>query len=257
LDIASAFAGFIGRMIGPLLGVNRVARKNLKLCFPGITEAEIKDIIAGMWENLGRMIGEIPHVARMTEERFKKIAEINSSFDDYGNGAMLLSGHYGNFELAAIVAKTCKSDISLVHRPANNPYVNKLINGARQSNSAAMINKGIIGVKDIVSQIVAGKVIGMLVDQKTNNGITADFFNIPSKCTSLPAKMALRYGAKLYLGRMMRKKGARFIVDIYGPLEISPSDDEISITNKINKEIENWIKKDPKQWFWIHNRWKA
>lgn len=256
IDFASFIGGWIGRTIGPLVKASEIAKHNLNLCFPEMTEKEKKKIILGMWENLGRMVGELPHLASMSEEEFNRRIKFINLPKRLPKAGLFVSGHFANFELPARLSRAINLNLFLVHRPANNPYVNRLINNQRTKYGIKMISKGNAGVKQMV-QIAQQKnaIIGMLIDQKTNTGIEVPFFGRPVKTTPFPANLALKYNLPIYLTKIKRIKAATFEVSLIGPLKISKKNTDVEIMSMINEELESWIRENPEQWFWVHRRW--
>lgn len=257
IDIASAFGGWIARKIGILTSANNTAYKNLTLVFPDKTDSDKNQIIVQMWDNLGRMIGELPHWHRIDRDEFyKRVTVIRKFKNPPSSGALFISAHFGNFELASKISKEENLDLHLVYRPANNPYVNFLINYGRLKNNVKLFAKGMIGVKQIFSALQNGKIIGMLVDQKTNDGIDSSFMGHLAKTTSLPAKLAIKYKTPILIAQIKRTSGAHYKVILNDFKYAEDSDNPESLTQKINDELGDIITKEPQQWFWIHKRWK-
>lgn len=258
IEVASYISGKLVETIGSFLKVNKVAHKNLSLCLPNLSEVEKRIIIKKMWNNLGRILGEIPHWQSMSKEEYYKRVTLK----DYSNGmfkqekrGLFISAHYGNWEIFPRFLNEQNLNFSLVYRPANNPYVDNIINGARRKQGIDLIKKGVSGIRKIVENLKSDHLVGMLVDQKTNDGIEIPFFGRLAKTTPAPANLALKFNAPIYLACITRKKGATYQIEFFSPLEISSGDDTYSIMCKINAEIERWILLDPSQWFWVHKRW--
>lgn len=256
IDTASFVGGFIGRKIGVFVKASKIARSNLTLCFPELSEDEKSEIITKMWDNLGRMAGEFPHISALSDKEFNKRIKIHNFPKTPPKCGLMVSAHFGNFELPARMAQHKGLKIHLVHRPANNPFVNRLINAQRERCGAVMFKKGKIGVKQML-ELARNKngVIGMLVDQKTNTGIDVPFFGMPAKTTPFPANLVLRYDVPLICMKINRTKGAYFDVQIYDPLPIKKGMSAEQIMTKIHAEFEKWIREQPEQWFWVHRRW--
>lgn len=256
IDWASALAGFIGESIGPKLKVSRIAYTNLTRCFPAMPDTEKKRIIKQMWNNLGRIAGELPHWPRMSSREFaRRVKFINPYRSSPKEGVIFLGAHLANFELAPMISKELELSLSFIYRPANNPYIDRLINSLREKCRVKLFPKGVTGLREIYRALGHGTKVAFLVDQKVNDGETINFFGLPAKTTTLPAKLALKFGSPIILSRAVRTRGAYYTVEFYDPLPISAYDTPHSITERINSEIEGWIRKKPEQWFWVHKRW--
>ena len=105
----------------------------------------------------------------------------------------------------------------------------------------------------------SGEHIGMMVDQKTNNGVPAPFFGRTAMTTPVLALCALNYDCPLLPAQVERLGGARFRVTIHPPLDVQKTGDRdadiLAITVKVNALVEDWVRQHPEQWFWLHRRW--
>lgn len=258
IDHASYIGGWIAKKIGSVLAANKTARRNLDLVFPSMSEADKKEILNKMWDNLGRLVGEMPHWAAANKSKFNARVKVKKNYTlKTKQGAIFISGHFGNFELASIISENLSLNLNLVYRPANNPFVNYLINRGRLAHKVKLFPKGIAGVRHIQRALIEGGIIGMMVDQKTNDGIDAEFLGHPAKTTSLPAKLAIRYKTPIIFGIVRRTSGANYELVISEPIKIKESESPDAVTQRINDELGKWIKQYPEQWFWVHKRWKS
>ncbi len=255
MDISSALVGRMAVIIGPFLRVSQIAQKNLKLIFPEKTELDIAEIINGVWNNLGRMVAELPHINSLDDKEFKRRVKIINPPNKNLKSALFLSGHYGNFEMAARIFKAVDVKINLIYRPANNRIVDWLINSQRAKSGASLIPKGNAGVRMVLEALDREECIGLMIDQKTNTGIDVPFMGQNAKTTQLPANLASKYELPIYFMRMARREGAYFEVEFSDPIMYKKSQKPHEIMEDMASRIGEWIKKDPKQWFWVHKRW--
>src|SRR5258706_1992783 len=128
LDKASRLGGWIGRNIFPLLPPDRIARANLAAAFPEKSRKERDEIRGTMWDNLGRVVGEYPHLDRFSpkgeDPRIGYSLPPGVSLEDLkGRPLMFLSGHFANWEMMPILAQQLGFDGATVVRPPNNPYI--------------------------------------------------------------------------------------------------------------------------------------
>jgi len=265
LDAASALGGFIGREILYRTPLSSRARENLRLAFPEKDDREIETIVRGMWNNLGRTVGEYPHLKRFRAHGPNARIDILNAdravgASKRGKGVLCFSGHFGNWEILPIAAAQSGLESASVYRPVNNPFVDRWIVKQRLScGTREMITKGQQGTRRIFTLLRKGKAIQMLIDQKTNEGIAVPFFGQSAMTTPAPAGLALRIGSTLVPVVNERLNGARFRVTVGEPIQFTPTGDNdadvIALTTQITKIIEDAVRANPSQWLWIHRRW--
>lgn len=262
----SSIASFLARVIGKRLSVSKLAYRNLSDALPELSTVKKKKIIDSMWDNLGRVIAEYPHIASRTAQ---EIVEEHTQIDAESIenikaikakklGCILFSAHLGNWEMGPKVFAHYGIASGIVYRPLNNPYVEKMTAKLRGNK---MIGKGTSGNREIVTAILKGESIAILADQKISNGSRIKFFNKPAATTTSIAKIALRYNIDVVPARVIRVgRDFKFLIRIEKPLVVEKNSDmQTSVDNltlKINEKLETWIREYPEQWFWVHDRWK-
>jgi len=263
IDRASAVGGAVARGIGPRLGISKRARANLRAALPELTEPQIAAIVRGMWDNLGRVAGEFPHVrkidmfapgSRVETHGFEHIAAAMVA----GRRMILVAAHLGNWEIAAIAGKQFGIDATHIYRAANNPLVDRIVAEMR-GNEGEYIPKGAAGSRLAVAALRRGGSLGLLADQKLNDGIAVPFFGRGAMTTPAPAALALRFACDVLPARVERLGGAHFRLTIHPPLPLPDTGDRaadtLALMTEINRLIEGWIRERPEQWFWVHRRW--
>lgn len=263
IDAASAAGGFLARAIGPLLPVSGVAQRNLCAVMPELSAADRARIIRQVWDNLGRVAGEFPHIARLTP-RHGRVQLTNPEFleREFGSAErpiIFFSGHFANWEMLPATAAHKGMPLSIIYRQANNPYVNRLYMFARRRMARAMFTKNRNGAKALLKGIKEGHPIGMLVDQKMNDGISIPLLGRPAMTAPAIAEIALKYDVPVYPVRMKRLKGAYFEMEVLPALIVARTENHSADVKKllttINQQIGEWIRADPGQWLWLHRRW--
>lgn len=261
VGMASAIGGWLGRTFGPFIGVTSIARRNLAHAMPELQKKQTDAIIRGMWDNLGRTVAEFPHVARMD---FHDLAEIEGAEHIINatkskHSCIFFSGHLANWELMPKAGAAYGGKLMLVYRQANNTLVDAIISKNRDFYQEGMIPKGKTGAKKLVKDIKNGHNIGMLVDQKMNDGIAVPFFGQQAMTAPAIATLALKQGCTLIPSKVVRLKGAHFKVTIYPPMELVKTGDMerdiLTVMTDINAMMESWIRENPAQWLWVHKRW--
>ena len=266
LDRASALGGFLGATFGPLFPITRRAFVNLTMAFPGWSDAEIRATVRRMWEHLGRIVAEYPRLRDFDcdgpDQRIEVLGiEYLDQLRDDGIAGIFISCHTGNWELHSRVAASRGLPLVNVYRAANNPYVEKLIQRFRDSLGATHYPKGVRAARALLEAIKRGDHLGILADQKYNEGIPIKFFGRDAMTTSVPAELAIRFNIPLVPARVERLRGAHFRLTIFPPLTLPDSGDRESdvkvLTGKVSSLFEAWIRERPEQWLWLHRRWPS
>ena len=263
LDAASALGGWLARAIGPRLGISRRAVDNLGRAFPEKSPGDIKAIVRGMWENLGRVAAEYPHLGEIeiygNDGRVTVVgAENIDRLRDDGLPGIFFSAHIGNWEIVSLAATQRGLPLDRVYRAANNRLVEWLYRRGRAAVEGALIPKGSAGARLLLRSLKDSKHLGMLVDQKMNDGIAAPFFGRDAMTAPALAQLALRFDCPVVPARVERLKGAHFRITAYPPMELGGGDRHADIADamaKVNALIESWVREHPEQWLWLHNRW--
>ena len=264
LDAASALGGFLGRLVGPRLGVTKRAAINLRRALPTLDAAAARRVMRGMWDNLGRVIAEYPHLAEFRV--YGGNGRIEFVGDDIiepvlasGRSAIFISAHYGNWEIATMAATQRGLDVAEIYRAANNPWIDRLIASYRDSVGSELIPKGVVAARRSIAAVRAGRHLAVLVDQKMNDGIKVPFFGRDAMTAPAVAQLALRFDCAIVPARVERTRGARFRIVLSPPIAVTKSGDRHADTEAImtavNAEIERWVRERPEMWLWLHRRW--
>jgi len=264
----SSFLGsMLGVTIGPFFRSKEVTKENIKIGLGEIGKKREKEIINGMWSNIGRNFAEYMFLKnfKINENSFDNI-KINGKnyLDDIKKNnetVIFFSAHLANFELMALVLNNLNMKFATVYRPLNNFFLNPLMEYLRLKYICPIqIPKGIKGMREIIVKFNDGYSIALLVDQRLSEGPRISFFNEPAHTTTIPAQLALKYNCKLVPLSIERKETVNFEMIVHEPFEIKKTEnndqDIKNVTLKINKILEEMIIKSPKQWIWSHNRWK-
>lgn len=259
-----AFCATLARNIGPKLKVSKIARKNLHKVFG--KDVNSPEMIDQIWDNFGKYIGEYPFINSLSEEDMntRLIMEGMENIKHYQESKkpfLLFLSHSANWDFVIRHITSIYPKFAIIYRRANNPYVDKKIFQTRDKDeNVLMIAKGPSGVKDLVKAIKNGYAICMLVDQKMNDGIEVPFFGRPAMTANAIAKLSLQYDYPIVPCQLIRTKDSYFKAILYPAIKYKRSDDKekdiYNIMLSINQNLEKWIKENPGQWFWFHNRWK-
>ena len=222
-----------------------------------------KKIVHKMWFHFGRVIGEYPHLENIKTLTNKniRIRGLNNLINGLkkNRNCLFFSAHLGNWELTSHPLTESGYNISFIYRAPNNKLVDNLLRKIRKKYGVKLIKKGPEGAKDCISVLKReGGNIGMLIDQKMNDGIEAKFFNYKTMTASAIAKFSLKYKCPIIPAVCVRKRGVQFEISYLPEVsykKIVNLKTELNIMNYLNTYVEKWIKECPDQWIWIHNRW--
>ncbi len=270
-DRSSNIAGRIARRLGPLVPNSRHARANLRAAYPGKSEAEIEDILRGVWENLGRVAGEFVHLPKMWDydpanpntgriEFSPRTAELYDLLRDDGKPAIFVTAHFANWELPAVAAFAHGLDTAVVYKaPANRGFA-ELVRKTRTGAMAELISSQKHSVFTMTKVLQEGRHLGLVVDQHFSGGVPVTMFGRRALASPLPARLARNVDCPVHAVRAIRLPGNRFRMELSEELQL-PRDAEGKIdinaaTQTISDVFEGWIRENPEQWLWLHRRWR-
>lgn len=267
IDASSALAGKFCRYVGPLIkSVSKRGTDNLRQAFPDWSEQEINETMRGVWENLGRTVGEFPHLEKYTSAPFNDRITINGEEKirpmlEAGSRAIFVSGHFANWELMPLALHQGGADYSLVYRAANNPLIDELIiNQRAKVMSRKQIPKGINGARAFLDALKSGCSLAILMDQKLTDGIRVPFLGRDAMTTPVPARLAIKFGIPVVPVSITREENGKFTITIKEPMTPELTGDlyadAAALTTQINKSLEEDVLANPEQWLWLHRRWK-
>ncbi|WP_429910443.1 lysophospholipid acyltransferase family protein [Glycocaulis sp.] len=264
MERASDTGSAIVSRLGPLMRQHQIARRNMELVFPHANSGEIDALLGAMWDNLGRVAGELPLLGRMDvsgqgEQVRIEGLDILHELQRQQRPILLFGGHFANWEVLVGTVATQAPDCCLVYRHLNNPYIDARLRGRRASMGGHVFApKGDAGARIILKSMQEARPVAMMVDQKMNDGIEAPFFGMPAMCASGGARMALRYDAAMIPMSIARSQGPNFIVRIHEPLARPVATERNAAVTEtmtaMNRFIEERILATPAQWFWVHRR---
>ena len=263
---SSDLGGWVMRRLGPLLPASRVADRNLRQALPDLDEADRRRVIRGVWDNLGRTIAELPHLAGFARTGsgpgWEIVGEQHLAALHGDRQALFFSGHLGNWEMVLPIAAGLGLKVAGFYRAASNARIDAVIQSMRQGALGAdvsMFAKGAQGARAALSHLQGGGSLGMLVDQKMNDGIAVPFFGRDAMTAPALAQFALRFDAPIIPVHVVRIGPARFRMICDAPLAVSRSGDRTAdiraICCAMNDRLEGWIRADPAAWLWLHRRW--
>ncbi len=263
IETASSLGAAVLKILGPLSGAHKTADRNLRIAFPDMDETERKRLLVAQWDNLGRLTAEFQLMDKITPatgrveivggERLRAVAQS-------GKPAVLVSGHFSNWEVMAAVIVHLGVECQVTYRAANNPYIDRRIIETRRSYGVTlMAPKGGDGSREVLAAMAKGESVALLNDQKFNQGVEAPFFGVMAHTAPGPTKFALRFGCPMIPMCVERIEGARFRVTIYDSIAPPNTGDRqgdiVQGVRNMNAFIEARVRERPEEWFWTHKRW--
>ena len=215
-------------------------------------------------------MGELPHLGDLRETTAGpgyevQGGEILRALAAEGGPAMMASAHIGNWEMLPVICAAYGVRASSLYRAAANPLVDAAIQALRQRAMAGplgpvpMFAKGATGGRAAAAHLARGGYLGMLMDQKLNDGIEATLFGMKAMTGPAAAAFALHFRCKLLTGHVERLGPARLRLVVGPPLPIpatgTRAGDIAALTQTLNNEFEAWIRERPESWLWLHRRW--
>lgn len=246
---------------------HRVVDENLAFAFPDLSPGERRRLARRMWEHLFLMAAEVAHVPRKIHETnwhdyihmTNPAPLVRAMIDD--RPVIILSGHFGNFELGSYLMGLFGFPTFAVARELDNPYLHRFIGRFRGLSGQQIIPKN-GGYDQIVDVLSHGGTLALLADQYAGTkGCWVEFFGRPASTHKAIALLALQYDAPLALGYARRLGGPlRYefaTAAMIDPREVADQPDAVRrLTQWYTRELERLIRRAPEQYWWLHNRWK-
>ena len=267
--VARAVGAAIGWVCWNLLGgLRKTGLKNLKLAFPEKTDAERKKILRKLYKTLGWQIAEFCKMRGYTLEeasQFVRYAGLENYLRarDKGRGVLVLTGHLGAWELSSFYHSLRGYPMSLVIRRLDNLRVDAFVNGIRCLHGNRVIHKDDFA-RGLLTAMHNGETVGILMDTNMTppQGVFVPFFGVDACTASGLARVALRTGAAVLPGFLLWEESEkRYVLRFGEELELvrtgNAQEDVLANTALFAKTTEDYIRRYPEQWLWVHRRWKT
>jgi len=254
------FTGWLTRkVIAPLAGYRTRARNNLAMIIPALSEDERNRIADQACDNAGRTLIEnySSHqlMRRMSGQPIngEGFAALEAARAE-GRPAILVSGHFGNYEAARAALVSRGYNIGGLYRPMANAFFNEHYVRTMEAFGGPVFPQGPRGTAGFVRHLKAGGQLVLLFDQFVIEAAQLDFMGKPAHTATSAAELSLRYKADLIPFYATRDpNGLDFTIELEAPI---PPSDPVTMTEALNRSLEARIRANPGQWFWIHRRWK-
>jgi Kdo2-lipid IVA lauroyltransferase/acyltransferase len=247
----------------------RVGMRNLEIAFPEKSLAERRRILRGSFLNLGRTVAELAHLPRLGVAELRDMVR----FDDEAvwsdlmrrapeTGCIIMSGHFGNWELLAFANGMFGHPISMVHRTIANPLVDRWLNALRERAGTRLIRKKHASA-GILRALRSHEILVLPFDQNSTRGlgVFVDFFGLAASTNSGIARLALRTGVPVVPAFVVREGRSTHRVHVLPDIQVERSgDSETDVrmnTQRLSDIFEAMVRRHPEQWLWMHKRWKT
>lgn len=260
---------WLTRKVGPHTSRHRLMLLNLRNAFPEKSESEIETIALGSWGNMGRLAAEYVFLDRLfdfdpTRDEPGRIEvsgiPIFLELRDNPRPFIVFTAHTGNFELLPVAGAAFGLNVTVLFRPPNNPYVAEKVFDFRSARMGNLVPSHAGSSFALARQLEAGQGVGVLVDQKFRKGLKTTFFGRDVKTNPLLGKLVRQFNCEVYPARCIRLPGNRYRLEIEPKLEM-PRDangnlNMVATAQLLNDKVESWVRENPEQWLWYHDRWK-
>lgn len=259
----------VGERLGDLargLGLRRrVAEDNLARAFPERDDAARAAILVAHYRELGRVVTEYARMPDLVAADGAPIVraihgrEHLEAARGLGRGVILLTGHYGNFELlGALLGRM--HPVDFIVKPLSNPAMEAWLVDLRRRSGVGLLPIG-SGVRGAFASLRANRWIAMVADQDARrHGVFVPFLGRPASTPTGPAELSMRTGAPIVMGFVTRQADGTLELEIQPALPRPDGDGPaavLELTARHTAGLEQWVRRHPEMWFWLHRRWKT
>ena len=249
--------------------LSKTANRNLEIAFSDISESEKRRIVKGTFRSLGRQLGFVSHFKRFAHEDIRNNVEVIGENENFKGpmqserGVILFTGHFGSWEVFNLLPGAFGYDLNILVRRIDNPMVENYVDSLRTRFGAVTLGKKEARRK-MYRLLEEGKALGILADLNAqhHDGVFVDFFGVPAATTTSIAKLALKTNAIILPAFAVWEESKRkYVVYLEPAIQFEKTGDAnkdiLDITQKITARIEEYVRKYPEQWLWIHKRWNT
>jgi KDO2-lipid IV(A) lauroyltransferase len=243
----------------------RIAARNVAAAFPARAAAERRQIVRGAFVHFGRLLFELLKFSTLSPEAM--LARVDFEGEErvrqahaQGKGVLFVTGHFGFWELQAMVHALRLPPMAVLARALDNRPLNELLERMRtRTGNSVIYRQGTI--RRVLRALHAGQGVGILIDQhiQSRDAIYVDFFNRPAATTSAVAALALRTGAPVVPLFALPLGAGRYRMVYEHPVE-PPADDTTDaiheFTQRCTDVLEMYVRRHPELWLWMHRRWR-
>jgi KDO2-lipid IV(A) lauroyltransferase len=248
--------------------LRRVGLRNLEIAFPKLSLDERRRLLKAEFDNLGRLLAEFCLFPRYTRENVSRVAVYDGlenyvAARDRGKGVLFLTAHFGGWEIGSFVHSLHGYPIREVVRPLDNPYIDRLVERYRTLHGNSTFGKQEFA-RGLLAAMRAGETVGVLMDTNMTppQGVFVPFFGVSACTASGIARVALRTDAAVVPAfTIWDSTAGKYRIHFEPALKlIGTGDDDadaVANTAQFTRVIEDFVRRHPDQWLWVHRRWKT
>jgi KDO2-lipid IV(A) lauroyltransferase len=264
-SLVGQIGGAVGLAVYVLDGAHRrVAHGNVLAAFPARSEAERRRIVRGAFAHFGRLLFELLKFSTLSPEAMLARVEFEGeervrAAHGRGKGVLFVTGHFGFWELQAMVHALKLQPMAVLARPLDNQALNRLLEEVRtRTGNSVIYRQG--ALRRALRTLHDGHGVGILIDQHilSRDAVEVDFFNRPAATTSAVAALALRTGAPVVPLFALPLGGGRYRMVYEHPVEPPPASPTAvrEFTQRCTDVLEMYVRRHPELWLWMHRRWR-
>ncbi len=266
-SVALVLGGWLGVLVFWFAHQQRqLACEHLKQSLELSNERTVRITAKKCFKNLGKTLVEFMRFPRMNPLKIQKyvsfegIQHVHNALV-HGKGAIILTGHFGNWELLAASISASIAPLFPIVRELRSPRLNTLVSSYRDKAGYSTIDRD-TGIRQALRCLKRNELLGIVADVDTTvNGVFVDFFGRPAYTPYSPIAFALKTGAAILPSFIIRQSDGTHRAIIEPPLKLIRCEDKekelVINTQKFTKIIESYIREYPEQWIWMHKRWKT
>lgn len=251
-------AGWVfSRLVAPLARYDRRIRANLADVRPELSAQEVEAHVRDVPYNVGQTLSELfspkdlAQMARQTALSGPGLAALRTAQAER-RPSILVSGHYGNYDIIRSALIQEGLAIGGFYRPMNNPYFNDVYVKTISQIGTPLFPRGREGMSKMVRFLKSGGTLAILIDQRMGNGVDASFFGKRASTATSVADLAIKYNA-VVVPCYATRHAEGFEANFEAPIEHGAP---MEMIQALNDSLEAQVRQNSTQWFWIHRRWK-
>ena len=266
MRFGKSFGKFLSKKFPKL---QKTASRNLEIALPELSAEEKERIVHGTFESLGRHLGFVSHFRKFKHEDIKDLIEVVGKAENFdpayakGNGVLFFTGHFGSWEVFNLLAPAFGYGMNILVRRIDNPLVEDFVDSFRTKFGTVTLDKT-KSARKMFRVLENGEILGILADlnAQEKEGVFVDFFGVQASTTTSIAKLALKTNAEILPAfAVWNEEKGKYIVYLEPAIEYEKSENQAEdikiITQKITNIVEQYVRKYPEQWLWIHKRWNT
>lgn len=262
----SWLGGALLRLIGPLTSKHAIAKTNMRIAFPDASDAQMKQYLRDQWDNTGRTFAEFALTDRIrafdTVPPRKGTTVTVEGLDHFldNTPGIMVSGHFANWEVMATVLTQSTAPVRVTYRKINNPLIDTRVREQREAyGTKFLVQKSTHrGGRELFQALRDGESIAIMNDQKFNTGLKLPFFGKNAMTAQGAVRLSLKTKRPILPMCVVRDR-SRFHVKFYPPLawdRVGDREADVETgVRAVTTFIEDRIRENPAQWFWVHRRW--